>query len=864
MHRKVLLTAAKACVLAIPLIVTAGHSAAQTRPLSQREAPVAVDSGHVQNTLKRRAVIYTEQVKIDGAPWVRLKFAEATLGEAPFGGEPTILRITSRLDGAVQYMNQTHLRQWNYTSAYFNGDTVTVEIIADPGAAPSRIAISEAWIGMPDENDLEDIDRSICDGVDDRVLSDEPANGRLLSVGCTAWIITDASNCLLTAGHCTTNASSVVQFNVPLSNSNGSLNHPGPEDQYAVDLSSVQTSGSGGVGNDWKYFGCFPNSNTGLTPYQAQQAAYTLAPSAPPVNGQDIRITGYGTTSSPVSPTWNQVQKTHTGPYTDQTGNTVRYRTDTTGGNSGSPVFDLSTGLAIGIHTHAGCNSSGGANQGTAIHHPNLQAALADPQGVCFPQGFTIAVSPASQEICAPADATYQIDIGKASSQNDPVTLSANNLPPGTTVSFSVNPVTPPGTSVMTISNTAAAPTGTSTIEVVGTTEKFLHSRNVTLRISNAIPPTVVLNSPANGAHNVPVLPVLSWNAANQATVYEVDVAADPGFTSIGYSAISSETSHVVSAALEPVSQYYWRVRALNACGDGAYSNAFTFTTMDVPPILLVDDDDNSPDVRSYYIEALTNVGVTFDVWDINNNTNPEPTAEDMAPYKIIIWFSGDGWGGTGNPKAGPKAATEAALAKWMESGGCFFLSSQDYFYDRLGSGNTTPNAFMQEYLGVAAPIAHDVGHNAVTGNNLFAAIGSLALNYPGSNFSDRVTPNAGGSLAFTGNQGGAGVTRDGGHYRATFLAFPFDAIDDAAARASIMSTILSWCGELDVSCPADIAPGGGDGQVNIEDLLAVIGAWGPCSNPNNCAADIAPDDGDGQVNVEDLLAVISAWGTCQ
>src|SRR5690606_5533297 len=127
--------------------------------------------------------------------------------------------------------------------------------------------------------------------------------------------------------------------------------------------------------------------------------------------------------------------------------------------------------------------------------HPNLQAALADPQGVCFPQGFTIAVSPASQEICAPADATYQIDIGKASSQNDPVTLSANNLPPGTTVSFSVNPVTPPGTSVMTISNTAAAPTGTSTIEVVGTTEKFLHSRNVTLRISNAIPPTVVLNS---------------------------------------------------------------------------------------------------------------------------------------------------------------------------------------------------------------------------------------------------------------------------------------------------------------------------------------------------------------------------------
>jgi hydroxyacylglutathione hydrolase len=62
---------------------------------------------------------------------------------------------------------------------------------------------------------------------------------------------------------------------------------------------------------------------------------------------------------------------------------------------------------------------------------------------------------------------------------------------------------------------------------------------------------------------------------------------------------------------------------------------------------------------------------------------------------------------------------------------------------------------------------------------------------------------------------------------------------------------------------PADIAPptpgGGGDDQVNVDDLLAVINAWGPCTG---CAADIAPPTiGDGQVNVDDLLAVINAWG---
>jgi len=61
--------------------------------------------------------------------------------------------------------------------------------------------------------------------------------------------------------------------------------------------------------------------------------------------------------------------------------------------------------------------------------------------------------------------------------------------------------------------------------------------------------------------------------------------------------------------------------------------------------------------------------------------------------------------------------------------------------------------------------------------------------------------------------------------------------------------------------CPADIAPAlGGNGVVNVEDLLAVIGAWGACSG---CEADLAPTCGNGQVNVVDLLAVISAWGNC-
>ncbi|MCI0364075.1 MAG: hypothetical protein L0219_09360 [Phycisphaerales bacterium] len=62
--------------------------------------------------------------------------------------------------------------------------------------------------------------------------------------------------------------------------------------------------------------------------------------------------------------------------------------------------------------------------------------------------------------------------------------------------------------------------------------------------------------------------------------------------------------------------------------------------------------------------------------------------------------------------------------------------------------------------------------------------------------------------------------------------------------------------------CPADIAPSGGDGQVDVSDLLMIITKWGQCPI-GVCVGDITPPGGDDTVNIDDLLAVITAWGAC-
>ncbi|MBX3061012.1 MAG: S8 family serine peptidase, partial [Anaerolineae bacterium] len=81
---------------------------------------------------------------------------------------------------------------------------------------------------------------------------------------------------------------------------------------------------------------------------------------------------------------------------------------------------------------------------------------------------FTLSVTPPTQSVCAGPDVLYNVNVGSILGFVDDVTLSASGHPAGTTADFSVNPVTPPGSSVLTIGNTGAAAGGSYAISVVG------------------------------------------------------------------------------------------------------------------------------------------------------------------------------------------------------------------------------------------------------------------------------------------------------------------------------------------------------------------------------------------------------------
>ena len=214
--------------------------------------------------------------------------------------------------------------------------------------------------------------------------------------------------------------------------------------------------------------------------------------------------------------------------------------------------------------------------------------------------------------------------------------------------------------------------------------------------------------------------------------------------------------------------------------------------------ILLVDDDNNKPNVRPYFVAALTTLGYEYDVFDVGDGGADGPSLAELEGHSIVIWFSGDkvfsfGSGGI----AGPNTADEANLAAYLEGGGRLFLSSQDYLYDF----GLTP--FGQTYLGIGS-YSDDEGDAAikygVSGDPIGEGLGPYPLLYPGG-FAERgdlITPTLGASLAFEGDNGnGLDVDRHGGNWRTVFFGTSWVPIayNDAGNGEQVLQRIIEWFG---------------------------------------------------------------------
>ncbi len=251
------------------------------------------------------------------------------------------------------------------------------------------------------------------------------------------------------------------------------------------------------------------------------------------------------------------------------------------------------------------------------------------------PDGFTVEAAPTSEDVCSPPidEVTFTISVGLLGSFSEPVTLNVSGAPAGATVNFNINGVAPPYTSILTLGNLIAANPGQFNVLVTGTSASQQHGTAVQLTIADGVPGVPTLTSPPDGAVGITRQPTLAWLEASGAYGYDVQIATDVGFSNVVYSAVEPTAIHAVSTYLDEMTEYFWRVRAYNGCGNGTYSAASSFTTLDQ---------------ASYFTEEFTGSSDAFDFENTTLMFTPDGSGSfyDMCAVPATV-FPVDPTGGT-------------------------------------------------------------------------------------------------------------------------------------------------------------------------------------------------------------------------
>lgn len=316
------------------------------------------------------------------------------------------------------------------------------------------------------------------------------------------------------------------------------------------------------------------------------------------VNDLDIRITQNSNTYSP----WKLNPATPTAAATR-------------GDNSVDPIEKVAI------------NNPSGAYTITVTHKGSLQGGSQDFSLVVTGIGssFNINSPEPAKTVCSTSNAVYTFNYQTLNANQTALTYS--NLPANATINFSQSNINANGTFTATIGNLANVLPGQYAINITGT--NGTESKIYTIELSVYRPTfTPIVNvSPTNNNADVEMYSPLEWQADPNAQSYVVQLATDVNFTNIVENATVTEPIYYPVDALSN-QQYFWRVKAVNLCGEGSYNTPYRFTTQNMNCVSV---SNTTPAVISDFPEITVTSQINFtqdvDIDDINVSVNLSHTA---------------------------------------------------------------------------------------------------------------------------------------------------------------------------------------------------------------------------------------------
>src|SRR5207253_2705449 len=170
-------------------------------------------------------------------------------------------------------------------------------------------------------------------------------------------------------------------------------------------------------------------------------------------------------------------------------------------------------------------------------------------------------------------------------------------------------------------------------------------------------PPVISAINTSSVTHNSARIDWLTNEAATSSILY--GTTTPPNATGVGGFGL---THGLTLKDLTPNTTYFFEVTATDQAGNTAVDNNggayYTFTTLPIPSVLLLDDDFGQS-FETYYTLALSGVGQDFEYWDIA--TQGVPALTDLASFKVVIWYT---------PSCGVMFQSQTILTSYLDAGG--------------------------------------------------------------------------------------------------------------------------------------------------------------------------------------------------
>lgn len=183
-------------------------------------------------------------------------------------------------------------------------------------------------------------------------------------------------------------------------------------------------------------------------------------------------------------------------------------------------------------------------------------------------------------DVCKPNDLDVSFNYETNLGFDEESTLTVEDLPAGLTATFTPTTADATDTEVsIAFEGIAGLNVGEYPVKVVATSATVTKEITLQVRVFDDDFEDVILVAPADGFENASTDVLLEWGTSIGNTQYEIEIASDATFTDVVES-VSVNGSSYTPTLLDNNSTYFWRVKPKNDCGEGDFSQVFSFSTV--------------------------------------------------------------------------------------------------------------------------------------------------------------------------------------------------------------------------------------------------------------------------------------------